>query len=174
VKAGAAAVTIGRVLRPQGRKGEVLTLPLSDRPERFPSLKRVSLAMAAGGVLELEVTDCWPHKGRFVLKFAGVDSIEAAEKLRGRELVIAEDELPPLPPGSYYHHQLRGLRVQDGAGRELGRVLDVLETGAVPVLQITDGGRELMLPLAERFIVAVDLPGGTLTVVPEGAVEASR
>jgi len=174
VKAAAGSVTIGRVLRPQGRKGEVLTLPLSDRPERFPSLKQVSLETAGGGVETLVVTHCWPHKGRFVLKFAGVDSIEAAEKLRGRALVIAEDELPPLPPGSFYHHQLRGLRVQDGAGRALGRVEDVLETGAVPVLQIADGGRELMLPLAEPFIVAVDVAGGTLTVVPEAALEAAR
>jgi 16S rRNA processing protein RimM len=173
VKPRPASITIGRVLRPQGRKGEVLTLPLSDRPERFPSLEKVHVETADGGLQELVVSDCWPHKGRFVLKFEGVDSIEAADKLRGRELLLAEDELEQLPPGSYYHHQLRGLRVQDEAGRVLGRVQDVLETGAVPVLQIADAERELLLPLAERFVLAVDVPGGTLTLAPEAVAEAA-
>jgi 16S rRNA processing protein RimM len=168
VKSFADAITIGRLLRPQGRKGELLVEPLSDQPERFASLGKVLVEAPEGGVQELRVTDCWPHKGRFVLKFDGVDSIDAAEKLRGRNLGLAEAELQPLPQGSYYHHQLVGLRAQDRAGHPLGRVERVLETGAVPVLQIAGDSGELLLPLAETFIVAVDLAGGTLTaVVPE-------
>lgn len=167
-------VSIGRVLRPQGRKGEVLAMPLSDHPERFPELVEVSVEDEAGALQRLRVTDCWPHKGRFVLKFEGIDSIDAADTLRGRDLVIAENELLPLPPGSYYHHQLRGLRVQDAAGRPLGRVQDVLETGAVPVLQIDNDGREILLPLAEPFVAAVDVAGGALTVTPDAIQELAH
>jgi 16S rRNA processing protein RimM len=150
-------VAIGAIVRPQGRKGEVLVQPLSDRPQRFPTLQRAFLPGAQGGVREMRVESCWPHKGRFVLKLEGVDSIDAAETLRGQELRIGEDALEPLPPGSYYHHQLKGLIVQDPAGRELGTVEDLLEMGAAPVLVVRGRGPELLIPLAEDFVRSVDL-----------------
>jgi 16S rRNA processing protein RimM len=163
-----ALVTVGRVVRPQGRHGELIAEPLSDRPDRFPTLKTVLVASASGTPREMAVERCWAHKGRFVLKLAGVDSIEAAERLRGCELAIAESELQPLPPGSYYHHQLRGLQVRDRAGRQLGTVRDVLETGGVCVLEVARPGGELLIPLAEPFVVSVDLAAGALTaIVPE-------
>ena len=65
-----------------------------------------------------------------MLEIEGVSSIDEAEKLRGLELRIAEEELAALPAGSFYHHQLAGLRVEDEAGRaRSGVVDDVLETG---------------------------------------------
>lgn len=151
-------VAIGAIVRPQGRKGEVLVEPLSDVPTRFPSLRRAWLPDGAGGAREARVASCWPHKGRFVLKLEGVDSIEAAERLRGQELRIDEEALEPLPPGSYYHHQLRGLAVEDAEGGELGRVEDVVETGAgAPVLVVRGRGSEVLIPLAQDFVSRVDL-----------------
>jgi 16S rRNA processing protein RimM len=162
-------VTIGRVVKPQGRKGEVLTEPLSDRPGRFPSLRRAFLPGPGGSAREVAVTSCWPHKGRFVLKLEGVDSIESAEDLRGQELRIPEEELAALPEGSFYHHELRGLVAVDPEGRRLGTVKQILETGAgAPVLVIAEtaeGGNERLVPLAEEFVKQVDVKGGRLTVV---------
>jgi 16S rRNA processing protein RimM len=174
VKGPAEVLTIGRLIKPQGRKGELLVEPLSDRPERFASLRAVLIETPDGGFERKAVTDCWPHKGRFVLKLAGVDSIDAAERLRGRDVGIDEAELQPLPQGSYYHHQLVGLQVRDRAGRALGRVERVLETGAVPVLQVGGAAGELLLPLVDRFVLAVDLAAGTLTAVVPETVEAAR
>jgi 16S rRNA processing protein RimM len=166
-------VAIGAIVRPQGRKGEVLVEPLSDRPQRFPTLQRAFLPGADGGAREVRVESCWPHKGRVVVKLHGVDSIDDAERLRGQELRIAEDALEPLPPGSYYHHQLKGLRVQDPEGRELGRVEDLMETGAgAPVLVVRGGGAELLIPLAESFVRSVDLAQGTLVAVGPELVDA--
>jgi 16S rRNA processing protein RimM len=159
-------VAIGRVVKPQGRKGEVAVEPFSDRPDRFPALRRAYLPAPGGAAREVAVAGCWPHKGRFVLKLEGVDSIGAAEELRGAELRIREEELAALPAGSYYHHQLRGLRVEDDAGAALGRVEDVLETGGEAAVLVVRGARgETMVPLAESFIRQVDLPGGRLVVV---------
>src|SRR5947207_777841 len=65
-KAFADMVTIGRIVRPQGRKGEVVVEPLSDRPDRFPSLRQAFVAGEAGSAQPVRVHDAWPHKGRFV------------------------------------------------------------------------------------------------------------
>lgn len=159
-------VAIGRVIKPQGRKGEVLTESLSDRPDRFPSLRRAFVPGPAGTAREVAVTSCWPHKGRFVLKLEGVDSIDAAEGYRGLELRIPEAELAPLPAGSYYHHQLRGLSVLDARGRSLGMVRDLMETGAgAPVVVVRGAlGEELLIPLAESFVKRVDLGAGVMVV----------
>jgi 16S rRNA processing protein RimM len=166
-------VAIGQVIKPQGRKGEVLTEPLSDRPDRFPTLKRAFLPGPEGAAREVTVEACWPHKGRFVLKIAGIDSIDAAEALRGHELRIREDELAKLPPGSYYHHELKGLEAFDSAGSRLGAVRDILETGAgAPVLVIEEGSREHLVPLADDFVTRVDLAEGRMTVVLREAVDA--
>jgi 16S rRNA processing protein RimM len=167
MQAFAEMVTIGRVVKPQGRKGEVLTAPLTDRPQRFPNLHRAYVAGMEGRAREIVVTSCWPHKGRFVLKIDGVDSIDAAEAFRGLDIRIAEEDLEALPEGSYYHHQLLGLRVEDPSGRPLGRAEEILETGGgAPVLVVRGDGGEVLVPLAEEFIRRVD--------VEEGCIVAKR
>jgi 16S rRNA processing protein RimM len=164
-----ALVAIGRVVKPQGRHGEVVVEPFSDRPQRFPELRRAFVPAAGGQGREVKVTGCWPHKGRFVLKIEGVDSIDGAEGFRGLELRIPEEELEVLPAGSYYHHQLRGLRAEDERGRVVGTVEEVLEAGGeAPVLVVRGPRGETMVPLAESFIRTVDLAAGrVVVVVPE-------
>lgn len=167
-------ITIGVVVKPQGRKGEVLVEPLSDRPGRFASLRRVFVPLpGGGGARAVAVTDRWPHKGRVVLKLEGVDSIDDAERYRGVELRIGEDELEALPAGSYYHYQLKGLQVEDPSGRALGAVADVLVTGGeAPVLIVRGPRGELMIPMAEAFIRQVDLEHGRLVAVNPDMVDA--
>jgi 16S rRNA processing protein RimM len=150
-------VTIGRIVKPQGRKGELAVEVISDRPERFASLRRAFVPGDQGLAREVTVTRSWPHKGRFVLKLEGVDSIDQAEAYRGMEIRIGEDELDPLPEGSYYHHQLKGLQVEDPEGRALGVVGDVMTTsGGVPNLVVRGTNGEWLLPLAETFVRRVE------------------
>jgi 16S rRNA processing protein RimM len=161
-------ITIGRAVKPQGRKGEIAVEPMTDRLDRFAAERRVFVPGPQGVPREAEIESSWPHKGRFVVKLRGVDSIDEAEAYRGLELRIAEDELPALPPGSYYHYQLKGLEVVDEAGRAVGRVADLLETGAAIVLVIRDGERETLIPLADEFVRSVDVAAGRAVVrVPE-------
>jgi len=158
-------VLVGRVVKPQGRHGEVAVLCHSDRPDRFPTLRRAFVQGDGGELRELRVERAWPHKGRFVLKLEGIDSIEAAEKLRDRELRIPEDELPALPEGSYYHHQLAGMSVVDGSGASLGKVADVVETGAEARVLVVRGEQgETLVPFAAGHVKAVDLARGILIV----------
>lgn len=161
-------VTVGHVIKPQGRKGELLVHPLSDRPERFQDLKRAFVPGPGGSAREVEVSSSWPHKGRFVIKLKGVDSINDAEAYRGIDLRIGPDQVAALPEGSYYHYQLIGLEAYEGA-RALGRVESLLETGAgAPVLVVRGPAGETLLPLHSEFVPHIDLAGGRLEVrLPE-------
>jgi len=165
-------VSIGRIDRPWGRHGAVVVTPLSDRPGRFEGLQHAFVAGRDGVAREVGVEESREHKGRYVVKLSGVESIEAAELYRGLELGIGEEELEPLPEGSYYHHELSGLRVESEDGASLGVVRDVLDAGAAPVLVIEGPEGELLVPLADPFIRAVDLPGGRIRVVRPVLVDA--
>ena len=166
-------VLVGRVVKPQGRHGEVAVAPVSDRPSRFPGLRHAYVAGEGGQPRELRITRTWPHKGRYVVKVEGVDSIDDAERLRGMELRIPEQELEALPEGSYYYHQLTGLRVEDGGGQPLGTVEEVLETSAdARVLVVRRGDEELLLPFADAFVREIDLDGRRIVAVRPEYVDA--
>ncbi len=115
----------------------------------------------------------FPHKSRLVIQFEGISSIELAETLRNAELRIPIASLPPLPDGSYYHHELRGLDVRVESGASIGTVSELWETGATPVLMIHDGqGRETLLPLVDAFIIEVNVKGGFMRVKSAGTVSS--
>ena len=79
-----------------------------------------------------------------------------------------KDEVEALPAGSYYHYQLKGLTVVDAAGAVVGRIEDLLETGAAVVLVVRDGARETLIPLADAFVQSVDLAASRMVVkMPE-------
>jgi 16S rRNA processing protein RimM len=161
-------VLVGRVVKPQGRRGEVAVEAFSDRPDRFPALRRAYVRGPAGEAREVRVEGVFPHKGRFVVKLEGVDSIDAAEAFRGLELRIPEEDLAPLPEGSYYHHQLAGLAVVDESGEAMGTVAEVVETGAEARLLVLRGGPrgETLLPFADAFVRSIDLERGRIVAVP--------
>ncbi len=167
------SVTIGIVLRPHGIRGEVVVEPLTDNETRFATLEEVRLARPLGADLKLRVVSMFPHKSRLVIQFEGISSIEQAETLRNAELRIPIASLPPLPDGSYYHHELRGLDVRVESGASIGTVSELWETGATPVLMIHDGqGRETLLPLVDAFIIEVNVKGGFMRVKAAGTVSS--
>jgi 16S rRNA processing protein RimM len=162
-------IVIARIVRPQGRKGEVIAEALSDVERRFETLRRAFLRAPGSEPRELSVESTWPHKGRIVLKFGGVDSIDEADRWRGAEVCIPAEEAPVLPPGSFYHHQLIGLPVFDTQGHSIGVLEELLETGAgAPVAVVRGSGGETLLPLAEPFFPGLDPAAGRLVVnLPE-------
>ena len=118
--AGSASwVPAARLLRPQGRRGELLAELLSDLPELFAPGRRVSLAASGTApATETTVESHWSptgrNAGRVVLKLAGVDSISAAELLAGRELLIAASDFPALEPDTWFVRDLLGCQLFDG------------------------------------------------------------
>ena len=165
-------ITLARVLKVQGRRGEVLVEPHSDVPDRF----RAGLKLFALGKdearRELQVEELWPHKNRLALKFVGVDSISDAEVLVGSELQVPRDERAKLESGWTFVSDLVGCVVLDN-DREVGRIEDVrFGAGEAPLLIVKAGGREHQIPYAEAYLQSVDLEKRRIKMLlPEGMLE---
>jgi 16S rRNA processing protein RimM len=162
-------VTIARVLRSRGNRGEVAAEDLGGR-DRFLAGESFTLRTPGGELRDVTLEGAWRHQGRLVLKFAGVDTIGAAESLRGCEVQVRRGELGPAPPGQYYFEDLIGCRViEAGTERLVGEVEDVLETGASLLLQVRSGGREILIPFAEGICVDIAPAEKSIRVrLPEG------
>lgn len=161
---------LGAVASPHGVRGLVKIKPFTQRPEDLTAYGPLT---DESGQRRLAVT----LKGRsgdlLLAAVAGVDSREAAERLKGTRLYVPRSALPPPAAGEYYLSDLEGLAAIDAEGKAIGRVERVLDYGAGTVLEIRrpDGG-ELLLPFADQYVPTVDLAAGTLTVVEPDEVEA--
>jgi 16S rRNA processing protein RimM len=163
------------VVKPQGRRGEVAAELHTDFPERFAERTRIFFLDRAGGRRELQIQQYWPHKGRVVLKFAGVDCIDDAAALVGGEIQIPSEQRAALEPGAAYVSDLIGCTVMVGedAGQAIGAVADVqFGAGEAPLLIVRQGAKEFMVPLAEEFLRRLDLAGKRIhMVLPEGMLD---
>jgi len=167
-------VTLARVIKTQGRHGEVAVQVHSDIPDRLhPGLRLFSLAQD-NSRRELQIEDAWPHKDWLVLKFAGVDSISDAELLIGSELQVPASQRAELEPGAAYVSDLIGCVLFD-RDREIGAIRDVrFGAGEAPLLVMGSGKNELEIPYAQEFLVRVDLEGKRLDMnLPEGLLEVN-
>ena len=173
----AAFITIARVAKVQGRVGEVAAELHTDFPERFEQ-RRTLYAWTAGSDQrrELQLEEYWPHKGGMVFKFAGVDSIEEAEKLLGLEIQIPATERAKLDEGAVYVSELLGCLVVEVSSveRNVGTVVDVnFGAGTAPLLIVnSESGREFMIPFVESFTKKLDLKAKRIEMqLPEGMLE---
>ncbi|HID86899.1 MAG TPA: 16S rRNA processing protein RimM, partial [Anaerolineae bacterium] len=136
-------LVIGRVLAPWGVRGEVKIKILTDWPDRFALLERVYL----GEDLRPYVLERFRlQKGNAIVKLGGCESREAVERLRGQFVQIPVEEAMPLGEDEYYEYQIIGLDVWTKEGEYLGRVREVIYTGANDVYVVRDEGREVLIP----------------------------
>jgi 16S rRNA processing protein RimM len=148
----------------------------TDFPEMFAERKRVFALDPAGHRRELAVEDFWPHKGRMILKFAGVDSISDAESLLGCEVQIPAAERAELEPGEIYIGDLKDCSVaviEPNGDREIGHVADVMfGAGEAPLLVVREGSKEYLIPFADEYVKSLDLGAKRITMsLPEGMLE---
>ena len=154
----ATAVVVGRIVAPHGLKGDVKVQSLSDFADRFEP----------GATLWLDgrprrVERSRRNQGAVVLKLEGFDTRTDAEALRGRELMAPQPHTI-FDRDRYYIHELIGLDVQDAAGASLGRLQDVLATGANDVYVVRGERGELLLPAVDDVIKQVDVRGGRIVI----------
>lgn len=159
------------VERPRGLRGELKALPLTDFPERFRPGAHVWIAARERTI----AASRW-HRDRVYLTVQGVESREAAEALRGELVEIPDNLRPPAEQGLYYVDDIEGLLVNEVGGDELGRIREVLRTGANDVWIVKRAGEaDLLIPALRDVIRSVDLDAGVVLVdLPDGLLPDPR
>ncbi len=165
-------VTVGRIGRPHGVRGEVSIELRTDEPElRFrpgATLDTESPRGTAPVPSTLTVSGRRWHQSRLLLTFDGVGDRDAAEALRDVRLVVRIDPSErPEDPEEFYDHQLVGLAVHDSAtSARVGQVTEVRHSGAQDLLVVRrDDRREVLVPFVEALVPQVDLARGRLLVL---------
>ena len=176
-------VTVARVLRPHGRRGEVAAEILTDFPDRLTRLKSAQLWNGRSEPRTVLVRSCWlshSRGGQAIFHFESSDSISDAEKLVGLEVQVPLSERIALPAGSFYVSDLVGCEVyeRDG-GSMIGRVRDVQFPGedskGTPLLEVDTQHGELLIPLAQEICVQIDTAARRIEVIlPEGLRELNQ
>lgn len=153
---------LGALTAPWGIRGE-LKIRLDTDAGVLAHVKLVYLGPERRAV---EISGFY-KRGRFhSVKIQGIDSVEAADVLRGVVVAIPRAEAPPLPEGHYYVNQILGLRAVTTAGRDLGEVADVLVTGANDVYVVRGAMGELLIPAIRDVVVELDPTSGRLLIEP--------
>lgn len=170
---------IARIVKPQGRRGEVLAEILTDFPERYaPGTQAFLRRTGTPSPFPITIESSWPHKDRIVLALSGIRSITDAEPLRGAEVVIRPEDRMALEPGAAYIQDLRGCALVDlaAAGAPVvGTIQDVVQQPeTIDLLVIaTPDGMEHLIPFAAAYRPQIDLtarrvclylPAGILTI----------
>lgn len=159
-------VLVGQLAKPHGLHGEMRCRPETDYPERFLDTDELELFFPEAAARRVSVSSARIHKGLVLVHFEGVDSLEQAELLRDARVAVGPDEVVDLAEGEYYHYQLEGLLVENGEGRPLGRISQVLSLPAHEVYCVQGDAGEILIPAVEQYIVSVDLKHGRVVVRP--------
>jgi len=157
-------LAVGRLRRSHGIQGEILMDILTDFPERLRKGKTVFVGDAHE---PMRIENLRGHDRELIIHFEGITTPEEVVRLRNAHVFVKTSELPRLPEGEFYHHQLIGLTVVDEAHKTLGTFDSILETGANDVYVVkTPEGKDLLFPAIEEVVLGVDLEKREMTVRP--------
>jgi 16S rRNA processing protein RimM len=179
----ASRVTLARILRARGRRGEVAAEILTDFPERLPKLTSAELWDGKNPPRRVGIRECWLHNGQAIFLFEGSNSISDAERFVGLEIQIPLSERVALAAGSYFVTDLIGCEVfqahVSGTSEKLGDVHDVQSTGesvaGTPVLVVATPHGELLIPLATEICRRIDTAARRIDVtLPEGLLDLNQ
>ena len=158
---------VGRVARPHGIRGQVIVNPETDFPgERFHPGAEL-FVNRAGRAESITITTVRFQQERPVIGLRGIDDMNGAATLAGAELRVPIDRLAVLPPNTFYRHDLIGCAVATSAGAVIGRVEDVEGTmGGSRLVVKTNGGAEVLVPLAAEICTAIDPAAKRIVIDP--------
>ncbi len=165
---------LGQVLRPHGVRGELKIRVLTDYPERMTELETVYVGAdpQAAHPRGYRVEQIRPQNEYRLLKLAGIDTRDEANRMREMFIMVALQDAVPLEEGEFYVYQLIGLKVRTETGQDLGTLTEVLETGANDVYIVDSPAYgEILIPALADTILKTDVEAGVLVVkLPEGTL----
>ncbi|MBA2604458.1 MAG: 16S rRNA processing protein RimM [Acidobacteria bacterium] len=166
-------VLVGRIARAHGNKGQVIVNTDTDFPdERF---RPGEVMLVGAAATPRTIRDVRFQQGRPIVTFDGVESMDDAEALAGSELWIPSDRQEPLPPGTFYHHDLIGCEVRDSKAGVIGRVTAVEGTMEMSRLVVEGPDLEVLIPLVAEICTSIDTTAREVSVtVPDGLIELNE
>ncbi len=165
-------VSIGKVLRARGLKGEVKVLPLTDIPDRFTQLDAVYVTITPEKVRRVAIEHVSYYKRFAYLRFQGCNSLAEIEEFIGKALQVKRAASPELPDGVYYHYEILDSEVYTEENQRLGTVIDIIETGAHDVYVVQGDEREYLIPVTRDIVTQIDREKRIIIVNPiEGLLD---
>lgn len=155
---------IGQIVNISGLKGILKIKPFTDDIKKFSNLKTIYIKTKSG-LTEFKIEQVRYVKNMVMLKLAGIDTVEEAEKYRNLYIKILRDQEEELEEGSYYVVDILGCKVNTDANQELGKIVDVFQTGSNDVYVVKDEqGKQILLPAIKQVIKNVDIKNKIITV----------
>lgn len=163
-------VLVGRVARTHGNRGHVIVnLDTDFAEERF---KVGSVLLVGPGLAPRAIRAVRFHQGRPVIALEGIETMNDAEALAGAELKVDVKTLDPLPPGTFYHHELIGCEVRDAADRVIGTVSAVEGPLEMSRLVVAGEAGEVLVPLVSEICTSIDIASRRIEVsLPDGLLD---
>jgi len=162
-------ITIGRVIKALGLYGEVKVESLSNISRRFKSIRKITLELKSGELIQFDVEYSKISGVNVILKLNGIDDRKEAEKLSGAYVNVTLDRVAPLDNNSYYIFDLEGLKVFDSGNKNIGIVKRVEQYPANDIIVVENENEEILIPAIKEFVVGIDIEAKKLTVnLPEG------
>lgn len=155
-------MTIGQITKPHGIRGEVKVYPLTDDVRRFRKLKKCFIDNK-----EVNIVWCKIQADRVILKLEDVDTVESAERFRGKYLNIPREDAVRLSRGSYFIVDLIGCKVYDTYEKYIGLLSDVIKTGSNDVYWVK-GEKDVLVPALKDIVLNVDIENKKVTIRPVG------
>ncbi|MGI6224688.1 MAG: ribosome maturation factor RimM [Peptococcales bacterium] len=163
-------IKVGQILTTHGHKGEVKVLPLTDNQERFKKLEYVYVEMPVGKT-KMQIENVRRFKNFVIIKFKEIPDMSAAEMLRGKYIVIDENQLVELPEGHFFIFQIIGLEVYENE-TYLGQITDVIQTGSNDVYIVKNNEKQILIPALKSIVQEINLEHKKMLVtLPEGLVD---
>lgn len=163
-------IVIGKIVAPHGVRGDIRIMPLTDRPEQFLNLSYLLLEDGR----QLTVKAARFHKRMVLVSTKEITTMNDAELLRDKKILIRAEDLPPLEEGRFYVADLIGLPVFDEEGKQLGTFKDSITTGSNDVYIVAvPGGKDLLIPALKIYVRKINLQEKRIVVkLPEWTDEA--
>ncbi len=155
---------VGKIVNTHGLRGEVKVVPWTDYPEQFEDIE-YAYVKTKDDYERLTLSGVKYQKGNIIVRFREITDINDAEKYKNRVLYAERDMLGELPDGVYYIADLIGLTVVTDDGRKIGKISDVINTGASDIYEVKrEGMKDLLIPVTDETVLDVDIDGGSVTV----------
>ena len=159
-------IRVGVITGAHGLKGALKFRPGDPGSTALDALARVYLE-AAGETREYRLLSAERvSRNHLRIVLAGVTDIARAQALQGAAVLVAASDLAPLKPGEFYHFQAIGIEVRLVDGRPLGKIEEILPTGANNVWVVRGGGREVLIPAIGDVVKSIDFDARVATIDP--------